>query len=94
MDSDNFSGIERFCRENDIAYLGLFGSYAEGKQRKNSDMDILVSFSKSKSLTEFVRIEGAMSRLFRKKIDLVTKNSLSPFMRKTALQQVKPLYEG
>jgi error-prone DNA polymerase len=40
-----------------VEYLGLFGSYARGDFSEDSDVDLLVRFSKPKSLLTLVRIE-------------------------------------
>ena len=33
--------LGEFCRDNDIIYLGLFGSFARGEQKRGSDVDLL-----------------------------------------------------
>jgi len=60
--------------------IALFGSYSRGEERKDSDVDIIVEFSKPKSLLEFVGIEQELSEKTGKKIDLLTENSISPYL--------------
>jgi len=40
-----------------VRKIGLFGSYARGEQRPDSDLDLLVDFADKKSLLTLVRIE-------------------------------------
>ena len=42
--------IIEICRRNDISFCALFGSFARGEADKKSDIDLLDSFSKPKSL--------------------------------------------
>lgn len=42
-------------KRNNIVSAGIFGSYARGQQRKNSDIDILVDFKGS--LLDLIGIE-------------------------------------
>lgn len=82
-----------FCQENDIAYLGLFGSYARGDEGTESDVDLLVRFSKAKSLLDHVRIERRLADILGKRVDLVTVASLSPYLRDRILAEVKVVFE-
>ena len=47
--------LQKILAENDVVFLGIFGSFAHGEQRKNSDLDLAIRFRKGsrKSLLEF-----------------------------------------
>lgn len=62
--------------------IGVFGSYARGDNKKDSDLDLLVAFGKKINLLELVGIELELSEAIGIKVDLVTKNSLSPLIKK------------
>ncbi len=68
------------CRQNDIASLGVFGSFSRGEQTEESDLDLLVTFSKGKSLIDHIKIEDNLKSLLGKQVDLVTEKSLSPYI--------------
>ncbi|MDP2661749.1 MAG: nucleotidyltransferase family protein [Dehalococcoidia bacterium] len=80
------------CKANDIAFLGVFGSYARGEETPESDVDLLVRFAKGKSLLELVPIERESSQRIGRRVDLVTEPSLSPHLRDRILKEVQPLY--
>ena len=42
--------IAFILRKNGVVKAGIFGSYARGEAKKNSDIDILIKFKGSKSL--------------------------------------------
>jgi predicted nucleotidyltransferase len=56
------------CRENDVAKLGVFGSMARGEANHLSDIDLLVEFSKRKSLLALVSLERKMSAALGRKV--------------------------
>lgn len=74
-----------------VATLEVFGSYARHEQRKNSDLDILVTFSKPPSLFKFVRLENYLSDTLGVKVDLVMKDSLKPVIGKNILREAVPV---
>lgn len=88
----NIKLLEGICRINDISYLGLFGSYARGEQRHDSDIDLLVEYSTKKSMFDHVRIQRQFEEVMGKKIDLVTKRSLSPYIKDYVYKDLKVLY--
>ncbi len=73
-----------------VKKIGIFGSFAKGKQTKKSDIDILVEFDKSKSIGffKFIRLEDKLSKKLRRKVDLVTKKALKPVMKQQVLKDV------
>ena len=71
----------------------LFGSYARKEQGKNSDIDILVDFEDTKSLLEMARIERELSEKTGKKIDLLTRNSISPLILKYVEKEMISLFK-
>ncbi len=88
------SELARICAAHDISYLGLFGSYARGEQRPDSDVDLLVDFSYQKSLFGVARaindFEGALDH----KIDLVIRRSLKkPRLIANIQRDLVTLYE-
>ena len=71
-----------------VQYLGLFGSYVQGTPRRNSDLDVLVEFSKTPSLFKVIELEGYLSDLLGVKVDLVMKSTLKPMIGQHILSEV------
>jgi hypothetical protein len=74
-----------------VASLELFGSYVRHEQRRDSDLDILVTFSKPPSLLKFVNLENHLSDRLGVKVDLVMRDSLKPDIGKNILREVVPV---
>ena len=93
IDKRNESELLDVCKENDISFLGVFGSYSRGEQKEKSDVDVLVKFSKRKSLLDLVRIERRLSEIMGVKVDLVTEGSVSPYMIDDIKKELKVIYD-
>jgi predicted nucleotidyltransferase len=64
-----------------VLEIGLFGSYARGKMHGGSDIDILVDIEKEKkTFRNFMALCYYLEELLGKKVDLVTRQSLSPYI--------------
>ncbi len=84
--------IVEICERNYIEFCALFGSFARGEASKESDIDLLVKFSKPKGfdwLDAAFEIEDALG----KKVDLVTEKGLSPHVREYVLKDLQVLYD-
>lgn len=83
--------IIEICRRNDISFCALFGSFARGEATSDSDIDLLVRFSKPKGydwLDAAIEIEEALG----KKVDLITEASLSKHVREYVDKDLQVLY--
>lgn len=78
--------LPRLAAEFGVASLALFGSYVRGEQRSDSDLDILVTFTKLPGLIQFVRLENDLSELLGVKVDLVLRDSLKPHVAESVLE--------
>jgi hypothetical protein len=83
------------CSENDLIFMSIFGSYVRKMQNRNSDIDILIKYSKKskRSLLDLIILEEKLSRLFKRKVDLLTIEGISPYLRNKILKTSKTIYE-
>ncbi len=84
--------LNKVCEENAISYLALFGSHARGEETKDSDIDLLVDYTTSKSMFDHVRTQRSLAKALGREVDLVTKRSLSPYINDYVNQDLKVLY--
>lgn len=68
---------EKLKSEYKIKNIAIFGSFARGEQKKNSDIDILVEFSEPVGF-EFFRASRYLEKILGVKVDLVTKDAIKP----------------
>ncbi|RMD67429.1 nucleotidyltransferase [Candidatus Parcubacteria bacterium] len=82
------------CRQYQVASLKVFGSVARGEEREDSDIDLLVQFVRPVSLLTLVRLERELSALIGRKVDLVTEQAISPYIRDAVLASARGIYES
>lgn len=64
-----------------LKQVGLFGSYSRSEANEKSDIDLLIEFlPDQKNYANYMRIYDFFELLFQKKIDLITKESVSPYI--------------
>jgi len=73
-----------------IRRIGLFGSVARGEDGEASDYDILVEFNPArKTYRAFVSLCDLLDQELADNYDLVTRESLSPWLRSRILAESK-----
>jgi predicted nucleotidyltransferase len=72
-----------------VRRLGLFGSFGRGEQDAESDVDLLVEFEPGqKTFDGFMRLAFYLEALFGRRVELVTPESLSPYIGPHILSEV------
>lgn len=89
--------IDRYCRQNSIRHLKLFGSFLGDRihdVREDSDVDLLVEFEPGTRVTllDMARMERELSELIGFKVDLRTAGDLSRYFRPEVLQDAVELH--
>ena len=85
---------KRNIRKFGVRKIGLFGSVIYSRQKASSDIDILVEFEKeNEKYTNLINLYFFLQNLFGRKIDLVTSNSISPYIAPYILKEVEYIEE-
>jgi len=84
--------IGQFLEENGAKKVSIFGSYVRDEETPESDIDVIVAFSETKSLLELVKIERELSEKIGIKVDLITEKSLSPYIKEHVEKEMKEVY--
>lgn len=73
-----------------VSKIGIFGSFAFGDFSPKSDIDILIERSKNSKMSYFdlIDIEDKLSDKLGRKVDIVTKTSLKPYIKNDILKSV------
>jgi hypothetical protein len=96
---DKRSIIERLRRERTalaslgVLEIGLFGSFARGEQTPESDVDLLVEFSpQHHTFDSFMDLSFFLEALLGRKVELLTRESLSPYIGERILAEVEKIH--
>lgn len=80
------TAIIKILRKNKVKKAGIFGSYASGEAKKDSDIDILIEPPKGMGFG-FAGLEIQLSEALKKKVDLVSYKGISPYLKDNILSQ-------
>lgn len=64
----------------------VFGSFAKGQAKADSDLDLLIDFPKDQSLLDFVRLKLQLEGALKRKVDLVEYDLIKPAIRDEILK--------
>lgn len=72
-----------------VRRIGLFGSFVRGEQHPDSDIDLLVEFEPGgKTFDTFMELSFFLEEILQHRIELVTAESLSPYLGPHILKEV------
>ena len=74
-----------------IRNIGLFGSYLYNEQSSESDVDLLIDFEPEKeNFDNYMAVYDLLEKILKnEKIEVVTKNGLSPYIGQKILNEVQ-----
>jgi predicted nucleotidyltransferase len=77
--------IIKILKKNGIKKASIFGSYARGDQKKNSDLDILIEPTEHMGLIDFSGLKIELEDELGKKVDLITYDYIHPLLKENIL---------
>lgn len=78
-------------REYKAEVEGIFGSYARGEERDDSDLDVLVNFKENATLYDLVGLGQFLEDTLHCKVDVVSKRALRQEIRSRVLEDLVPV---
>ena len=75
-------------RSYQVSRIGIFGSFARGEERPESDVDVLIELEQPIGLFRLVNLENYLSSLLNRRVDRVTKPALKPALKDRILKDV------
>ena len=86
--------LAEMCRRYNVRELSVFGSAVRGEMGPGSDIDILVEFEPGAriGLIKFESLVDELELLSGRRIDLVTKTGLKPWVRPSVLKDARVIY--
>ena len=82
LDENKIKLIKDFFKTRPVLKAYLFGSYVRGMADNKSDIDILVELDYSQKIgLEFIQMKLDLERLLNNKVDLVSSNGMSKYIK-------------
>ena len=86
--------LAEYFRQQPVERVWLFGSYARGEEREDSDVDLLVDLDPTQSVgLRFFGMWSEIERLLGRNVDLVTENGLDDYARESVNRDKIIVYE-
>lgn len=84
--------IIEICKRSDISYCAVFGSFARGDATADSDVDLLVKFSKPVGY-KFFALADELETALGKQVDLATDKMIGPYIRESVMNDLQKIHE-
>ncbi|GER93791.1 nucleotidyltransferase [hot springs metagenome] len=78
---------EEISQKYKVKEIGVFGSFVRGEQKRGSDVDMLVEYYELPDLLELIDLELYLSRLLKKKVDLIEKSGIRKELKEKILNE-------
>ena len=86
--------IAEYFKTQPVLKAWLFGSYARGEERPDSDVDILVALDYDQPIgLRFFGMYEDLKNLLERNVDLVSERTLAPFARDSVNHDKMLVYE-
>lgn len=82
LDNDKIKALNNYFRTRPVLNAYLFGSYVRGEADSQSDIDILVDLDYTQRIgLQFIQMKLDLEKLMNTKVDLVSSNGLSKYIK-------------
>jgi predicted nucleotidyltransferase len=93
LDNSKLETIKEYFRTRPVLRAYLFGSYVRGQADDQSDIDILVELDYTQKIgLGFVQMQIDLEMMLKKKVDLVSSNSLSKYIKPLVDSEKRLIY--
>lgn len=79
--------IAEVARKYGASNVRVFGSAARGEDRADSDIDILVSLDRGRTLLDLVGLEQDLTKLLERRVDVVVDGGISRYIEHRILSE-------
>jgi uncharacterized protein len=83
--------ILRAAKAHGVGNVRVFGSVARGEASLNSDVDLLIHLEKGRGFSDLMGFCEDVEAALGRRVDVVTDDALSPFLREKVLAEAVPL---
>jgi uncharacterized protein len=83
--------IRRIARRHGVESVRVFGSLARGEAGPRSDVDLLIRLGPGHGFADFMAFCEEAEAALGRRVDVVTEDGLSPYIRSRVLAEAIPL---
>jgi len=79
---------EEMQKKYGVRKIGIFGSYARGDAKKDSDIDIAVELTEENIFRNFFALEQYLKTNLKTNVDLGIESVIKPYAKKRILEEI------
>jgi len=93
LESNKIEAIKCYFESRPVLKAYLFGSFVRNEADNQSDIDILVDLDYSQRIgLQFIQMQIDLEKLLNKKVDLVSSNGLSKYIKEIVDKEKQLIY--
>jgi len=86
--------IVNYLKKYKVIEIAVFGSFARNEMTDNSDIDILVEYSRGTTLLDIVKMKQELYELTGRKIDIVSKRAVRKRIMENIQTDLQTVYHA
>lgn len=79
--------LVKVLKKYKVKKAAVFGSIVRGEATEESDIDLLIEFEGRRSLLDLVGLKLELQELLKRKVDVLTYDSLHPLLKESILSE-------
>lgn len=79
--------IVPILKRQGVTKAAVFGSFARGEERKNSDVDLLLKIEKDKTFFDLINLKFTLEDKLGRKVDIIEYAAIHPLIKKEVLRE-------
>ena len=91
LPANEVARIREIAGRHGVRDVRLFGSHVRGEAGPRSDLDLLIRLERGHGFRDFMDFCDELEEALGRKVDVVTEDGLSPFIRDRVLAEAVPL---
>ena len=91
LSDESLDVIRRIAARHGVRNVRVFGSFLRGEQKPASDLDLLIELENGRGFSDLMGFSEEVEAAIGRRVDVVTDDGLSPFIRDRILAEAVPL---
>jgi predicted nucleotidyltransferase len=83
----NRDAILNLASQHGAQDVRIFGSFARGQAKLDSDLDLLIKLETGRTLLDLVALKQDLEDLLQRDVDVLTESGISPYIREQVLAE-------
>jgi hypothetical protein len=89
MDKKIVEQIKKILEKNQVTKAAVFGSFARGESKKDSDIDLVIKPPENFTLLDVIGLKNELEDSLKRDVDLITFDSMNKRIKASILREMK-----